>query len=619
VLAAVVTAAILGAASTPDTSGAAGAYTLPDTVRVLPPVLVIGDRVPRQRLVPASRAVIDRAELEHRDPLDLGDALRPVAGLRIAQLGDGVGTFATIRGLGAERVAVLVDGRPLNPAQGGGVDLSGVDLEGLERIEVTRGAAGALAGPDALGGAVDLVRRRDRASGWSLRALGGTADRALLRAAYTASHGRCSLDGSARAETLAPELGSGLQASSRGLRGRFALAYHPRWAAVVEAGAEAAGAEREVPGSAAFPTPEARQDDAVGEAYVSLRGASALGGAVSADVSELRRRRGYRDPAAPLGAVDDTHRNRRARAAGSWRRGDDAAWWHLGVEAIHDGLESTTDGDVSRDRGAVFGEWCAAAGAWSFAPSLRMDAVEEFGAAGSGRAAVSRAWGGSTLWTARVGAGTGFRPPTFDDLFWPARASAAGNPDLASERAYDLDLGLSGVGPWYRAEGSGFWNRVDSMIQWVPGADGVWRPHNVGRARLRGIEISGEAAAGSAVSVNAAYTFLDARDAGDDPVTGGKRLVNRPAHQLFAEAGTGRGAWSAATGVLAVGEAALTTANTKWRAGYALWHARLRWQANPRLRFDLEMENLTDTDYEDVRGYATPGREVLLGFRYAAD
>jgi outer membrane cobalamin receptor len=35
------------------------------------------------------------------------------------------------------------------------------------------------------------------------------------------------------------------------------------------------------------------------------------------------------------------------------------------------------------------------------------------------------------------------------------------------------------------------------------------------------------------------------------------------------------------------------------------------------LRLDLEANNLADTGYEDVRGYAAPGREILLGFRYA--
>ena len=59
----------------------------------------------------------------------------------------------------------------------------------------------------------------------------------------------------------------------------------------------------------------------------------------------------------------------------------------------------------------------------------------------------------------------------------------------------------------------------------------------------------------------------------------------------------------------------LTAANTKWQAGYVLWDASASWRARSGLRLELSGRNLLDTAYEDLRGYATPGREVLFSVR----
>ena len=122
--------------------------------------------------------------------------------------------------------------------------------------------------------------------------------------------------------------------------------------------------------------------------------------------------------------------------------------------------------------------------------------------------------------------------------------------------------------------------------------------------------------AGPGWRVDGAYTFLDARDRTGDRVTDGKQLIGRAAHTVFGEAAVPFGAWTAAAGVRAVSAVPVTAGNTKWLDGYALWHARLRWQATAALRLDLEGRNLLDNAYEDLRGYATAGREILFGVRF---
>ncbi len=165
---------------------------------------------------------------------------------------------------------------------------------------------------------------------------------------------------------------------------------------------------------------------------------------------------------------------------------------------------------------------------------------------------------------------------------------------------------------------SAYRDRVRDLIQWNPGADGVWRPHNVGDALLSGWELEGSLAlSGPPLRVDGSWTRLHAVDAGVDRVTGGKTLVGRARDAGFVELGWEPGSWAAAVGVRGVGRVPLTPSGTKWQAGYAVWEARLRRRITPELRADLEARNLFDARYQDLRGYAAPGREVLFGLRYA--
>ncbi len=590
-------------------------YTLP-VVRTEAPRVAVG----RPTLGP--RTVLDRAWLERLDPVELGQALSPVAGVRVTGLGDGASQVVSIRGYRADRVAVMLDGRPLNSAQGGAVDLYALDPDGLERIEVSRGSVGAQYGFYALGGAVNLVRRQDRETNASLRIMAGTQERGLLWARGGVASGRWSGETALRLETASPILGE-LQGSVRtgGLRAR--VSHHPTWAGALELSVEARRDKRDVPGSRFFPSPEAMREDTFAEAVATLRGAtlSDLPGLWTLDLSGQSFRRHYGDPGSPLGAIDDTHRNERGRAALEWAQVLDNASLDIRSEAAIDRLESTTDGTRTRPRGSLGAELGLTRGAWGITLAGRGDAIEGLSPEPSARVTLTRSWelDDTTSLRARGGLGTGFRPPTFDDLFWPARASAAGNPDLRPERAYDADLGLEGTWKGSRAQVGLFASRVDDLIQWVPGADGVWRPHNVAQATFRGVE--SDASVGFNTGsldwrLDGSLTWVEAEDATGDPVTGGRQLVGRAATTAFAELSLTHGPWSAAAGARTTSAVPVTAANTKWQPGYTLWHARLRFAVTPRVRLEVEGENLGAVAYEDLRGYATTGRVIRLGVRW---
>jgi hemoglobin/transferrin/lactoferrin receptor protein len=157
-------------------AGPAGAQVV---ARSLPQVVVSASR--QEQLsddLPLSLDVLDRDDLERGQVQDIRDAARDLPNVsvrhapsRFALTGpanstgrDGNAGF-TIRGLGGNRVLMLVDGIrvPRSYAFGGnafGRDYLAIDL--VKRIEVVRGAASALYGSDGMAGLVNFVTYEPR-------------------------------------------------------------------------------------------------------------------------------------------------------------------------------------------------------------------------------------------------------------------------------------------------------------------------------------------------------------------------------------------------------------------------------------------------------------------------
>lgn len=68
-----------------------------------------------------------------------------------------------LRGLGAQRTLVLVDGRrlPKAPQSGSFADMNSVPLAAVERVEILTDGASAIYGSDAIGGVINIILRKD--------------------------------------------------------------------------------------------------------------------------------------------------------------------------------------------------------------------------------------------------------------------------------------------------------------------------------------------------------------------------------------------------------------------------------------------------------------------------
>ena len=85
------------------------------------------------------------------------------------QVGAGTGgaAFADLRGIGASKTLVLLNGRRIanNAIDGSAVDLNMIPFAALERVEVLRDGASSLYGTDAIGGVINFITRNDYQGG----------------------------------------------------------------------------------------------------------------------------------------------------------------------------------------------------------------------------------------------------------------------------------------------------------------------------------------------------------------------------------------------------------------------------------------------------------------------
>jgi vitamin B12 transporter len=126
-------------------------------------VVVTARREPmRASESPRAVTVVDGRDLERTVSADLTDVLKKSAGVDVIQF-PGVLSGIGIRGFRPQfsginkRSLLLIDGRP-----SGITNLGVLRLEGVERVEVLRGAASALYGSSAMGGVVNVLTRQSR-------------------------------------------------------------------------------------------------------------------------------------------------------------------------------------------------------------------------------------------------------------------------------------------------------------------------------------------------------------------------------------------------------------------------------------------------------------------------
>lgn len=135
------------------------ALGMADTVTALPAVRVDADRREDPTRAAATTVRLERARVVRFQPSTVADALVATPGVELVRTGPWASNVS-LRGLGGERVLVLVDGLRLQTGRGHGAQMSLIPVDRIESVEVQPGAGGVQYGSDALGGVVQLSTHR---------------------------------------------------------------------------------------------------------------------------------------------------------------------------------------------------------------------------------------------------------------------------------------------------------------------------------------------------------------------------------------------------------------------------------------------------------------------------
>ena len=610
--------------SRPLTTAVALALALPafaasaasDPATELDEVLVTATRTEialRDSLSPAQ--VIGRAEIERSQATSLQQLLSGRAGINLTNMGGlGKQTSLFLRGAGSNQLLVLVDGVRIGSATAGLPALQDLPVELIERIEIVRGPHSSLYGADAIGGVIQIFTRREH---------GGLQPRAMVGA------------GSNRLREASAGLGLG------GERGWFGADF----AFLRTDGINACNGTAAGWGAGCFADEPDR--DGYRNRSASLRGGGKFGDAWTLEGSALRAE-GYNHydgswanysetvqqvysgklryaPSARMAWQATVGRSRDESddfgsggfVGGLQTRRDQAALQGdfvlkpgqqltAGADWLGDRITGSTAYDVdSRDNTGVFAEYQGRFGPQQLQAGLRYDDNEQFGSHTTGNLGWGWHFDGGLLLSARYS--TGFRAPSFNDLYYPY----FGNPDLQPEESKNLNLALSGQVQAWRWTLDVFENRVDDLISFD---STTWLPGNVDRARLRGGELT---VATSLAGWNLAgqYSHVDPRNRSTG-ASRGKLLPRRARDTGRIDLDRDFGDFAFGTTVNAAGSRFDDAANLVRVGGYATLDLRVEYALGSDWTVLARVTNLFDRDYQLVDWYNQPGREFGLNLRW---
>ena len=575
------------------------------------------------------------------------ELLRTVSGMDVQSRGGfGVQSDLTLRGSTFNGVLVLLDGARVNdPMTGHFLTDFPVPLSEIERIEVMRGPATALYGPDALGGVVQIFTK----TGLQAR----SADEEGLRGQVDARSGEHSLyDIDASGRYAGDGTAVSVAATAQGSDGE----------PIVDTDGEPVmGEDGQLRTDFDRIAASAAVSQDLGNALLYARGGvddrdfNAYQFYTSLESDRAREATSTYWAQVRLSSANDTDTRWRTQVAA--RQHEDAYRFSPAVpepnehtsrllvaqgEVMHDlspqltlaGGASGSLRDIDSNTLGTHGdEWGGAFVRANWEP------VEALTLSGSGRLDHDSVYGtevtpqfhaayNRSTYTLRGGLGRAVRGPNYVERYYNTELDtppdgSLGTPDLRAERAWSYEAGVD----LYPLRGltlhaTGFMRTTDDLIDFALEAedDDFFRARNVLSIDTRGVELEGAyrqaIGADTHLQLTASYTGLDAEIVDDSDVAEYTYAMSNARHLVQG------------TATLAVGNAQFGVQGL-WReridapGGADQTHGVVHVQADyqldalaPGLVLSAEVRNVFDQEYSVVNNAPMPGRWLIAGLQF---
>ena len=565
---------------------------------------------------PASVTVIRRADIERAQARSVEELLAGVEGLAVAG-GGGLGkaTSVFVRGAESDHTLWLVDGVRVGSVTLGTPSLQDLPIDTIERIEIVRGPRSSLYGADAIGGVVQVFTRRGRSAAPSLRLTGGSNGTRQGAAAVgfgsdalwvdlQASHLQTDGIDSCRGLPFPPGGGCFIAEPDRDPYRNTSGNLRAGWR--VSPSLDVQGFVQRTEGRGKFDGSFVNESEVVNQ----VAGLEVAGRFADRWSSKLKAGRSWDELT--------SFRNGTQRSVFDTRR-DSATWQNdvavgtagqlvVGLDWLQDRVVSSTRFVAdSRWNRAAFVQYQSAVGRHEFGVAARVDDNQQFGSNATG----SVSWGlglGDGLHV-YASAGTAFKAPSFNELYFPG----FGNPVLDPEKAQTLEVGVKKSATWGRWTVAAFDSDVDDLIAFD---SATFLPQNIARARLAGIE-------GSLLLRRAGWrfeqslTWLDAEDRSPG-ASRGRELPRRPSLSGRSTLGWSDERWDLGVSAQFAGRRFDDLANRQALGGYAVVDLTGGWRLSASTELQLRFANVFDRQYETAYLYPSLGREAFVTVRYRA-
>jgi vitamin B12 transporter len=571
--------------------------------------------------------VITQREIRDSQAVDLPSLLRREAGFEFVQnggVGRTSGTF--LRGTATGQSLVLVDGVRVADLNAGLANLDQFMLDEIERVEVVRGNVSSLYGSGAIGGVIQIFTRSGRgAPRPSVEAgVGGEGER-RLRLGYGGEVGDTRFNLSASgyrtegSSALRPEISPTVNPDRDGYRNEsLSASLAQRLAPGHEAGLKyySTAGRQEYDSAFAFSAAD-RQSAHVRlgswTAYLNNQVARgwlsklSFGQATNANHDFTNDTTNFRTKT----------RNRQL----TWQNDFIVAPEHrflLGAERARQEIEgSIAYTREARDVDALFAGYNGRVGRHSVQLNLRDERYSDFGQARTHFAGY--AFDVTRRWRVFASGSTGFRAPTFNELFFPPvdlgpfGFLACNDPNLRPEHARSADAGVQYAAAGHLLKVAAFHSRIADLI--TPGCP----PRNADHATIDGVEAS-YAGEWRGTRLKAAFTV-------QDPVQHGaaeslplarraKRFGSVSATRAFGAAVLGA-EWLVSDRRPDLVVTSFSGERTEL-AGYGVLNATARYSVRPDTSIGVRVDNVFDKDYSLTHGFHTQGRKgsITLAHRF---
>ena len=593
---------------------------------LLDPVQVTGSRSPqRVSQTLGDVSVLTRTDIEAAGGRTLAELLAREAGVQVWSNG-GLGKAASVsmRGMESRHTLLLVDGVPMGSATLGTPSWDNLPLDAIERIEIVRGPMSGLYGSAAVGGVVQVFTRQgpQRPGLEAAVAAGGYGSREAsltvggrtgpwdltVSAGHERSRGVSAVRPNDRFGNHHPDA-DGYALDSAQARVGLALAPGHRIGLVLmrsRLDAQYDGSEYLPPTYAPDNSGDFRNRLTTDVAALDWQGAIRPGLSVSArashSVDDLRSGGQVIDRFKTVRQQQSLQVNHRLGT------GLDAT---VALERLDESAQASGFAvDPQRQSMGAVLALGGRQGSWSWQADLRRDDPSDVGPVTTGRAGLTRALTGG--WRLRALAGTTFRVPSFNDLYYPGYGVAA----LRPERGRSVEAGLDWRGGASSAALTVYRNRVSDLIGYEANAalcpaDPAYAygcARNIARATLQGASLAAQHQIG-ALGLKARLELLDAKDDST-----GQRLNRRATHQSHGSAEWRQGNWTWGAHLLHLG--ARPDGGVMLAAETTL-DLSAQWRLNRHWTLQTKLLNATDRDLQPVRDYQGLGRQAWLVLRHA--